>query len=781
MKLNKTILPALALTLLASSCEDNKMEWGKPGDYNEVTAAEIPLGLAEQIANYKNIKEYIAEYAPHMTLGLGIEADYYMNNEIVKQLADANFQMFTTGNAMKHDAVVKNNGDLNFATIDAFRNAIPADMKLYGHNFLWHTQQNQTYLKSLIAPKMIIQSDSDIANQLAGDNSNFDGGTTGNWGSWGNNKQDMVVAQGEGQDGTDCMLLTNKGDANFWEAQCGYTLDNALQPQKPYIIKFKAKSTSPAGALQFQYQNSTTYESQDGYHNFNVGTEWTDCEYEFTTEYEDVDRIILNFGKVGGSYYIDDIEFGLKKEEKINNIITNSSFTDGTNGWTGLWGKYEYAIEAPGRNDDYAIRFTMSNETSANYDCQLFWTLNAPLEVGKTYAYSFYAKSDMSIAVQAIGQNEKYAGIYKDSFTAPEDWLLCEGEFTYQESDAADIIRFGVQFGGTAGSTVWIDDVKFGEKNEAAATVRTLTRGTTITYELKTPEEKRAALEGAMEAWIKGMFEHIANDNRFVGWDVINEPITDNNYQWRGIDGVFGSNDEDGNPDLAPVEDEANGLTLNWAKGHFYWGHYLGKDYACKAFEFARQYAPEGIKLYVNDYNLETSPGKLNALIEFVNYIDTNNAMGQTLVDGIGTQMHVVSNISKEQVDAMFTTLAATGKLIRITELDVRIGYEATANPSAEQLMAQADTYKMIIESYKANIPEAQQSGITIWGLSDHADEHTYWYPGDTPNIFDANYARKPAYKGVCDGLAGRDISEDFTGEDWKNAYDTDTEETSVK
>ena len=74
--------------------------------------------------------------------------------------------------------------------------------------------------------------------------------------------------------------------------------------------------------------------------------------------------------------------------------------------------------------------------------------------------------------------------------------------------------------------------------------------------------------------------------------------------------------------------------------------------------------------------------------------------------------------------------------------------------------MKQADVYRWIIESYKENVPATQQSGFTIWSLSDHADEHTGWFTGDTPNLFDANYARKPAYKGVCDGIAGRDISE---------------------
>ncbi|WP_297328024.1 endo-1,4-beta-xylanase [uncultured Bacteroides sp.] len=112
---------------------------------------------------------------------------------------------------------------------------------------------------------------------------------------------------------------------------------------------------------------------------------------------------------------------------------------------------------------------------------------------------------------------------------------------------------------------------------------------------------------------------------------------------------------------------------------------------------------------------------------------------------------------------------------------NLRINYEATANPTIAQQQKQADIYRMVIESYKTNIPKAQQSGITLWGLSDHADEHTYWFTGDTPNIFDANYARKVAYKGVCDGIAGRDISEDFTGDDWTNAYKSEETETPAQ
>ena len=111
MKFNKIILPAIVCALALSSCEDNKMEWGKPDGYGDVNISDIPLELQEKIANYDVIKAYAAQYLPGQTIGLGLGADLYLENEAYRQVADDNFQMFTTGNAMKHESVVTNKGD----------------------------------------------------------------------------------------------------------------------------------------------------------------------------------------------------------------------------------------------------------------------------------------------------------------------------------------------------------------------------------------------------------------------------------------------------------------------------------------------------------------------------------------------------------------------------------------------------------------------------------------------------------------------------------------------
>ena len=936
--------------MLLTGCDDQIMEWGTPDGHTGVTQAEIPLAVKEVLANYDVIKAYSAENHPNMKLGLGVGKDIYMGTDGRHELAAGNFQMVTWGNAMKHDAMVGNTGALNFTNLDPALETIAADgIALWGHNFFWHTQQNQTYLKSVIKPTLVVESDSDIKNMLAGDASDFDGGTTGGWGSWGSNKDNVEVLSGAGPDGSAAAVLTNKGDGNFWEAQFAYTFDTPLSKDVEYTIRFKAKSTTAAGQLQFQYQNGTTYGSQGGYNTFDVGTGWATYEYSFTiTDYDDVDRIILNFGKVGGSYTIDNIEFGEKQDNPMN-LIAFADFEDGTTGKFGSWGNgsskdvadqgynssksmhltnpsdanfwsaqcawdldeplvngteytvrfkaksstasgqlqfqyqngqtygsqgayntfdvgtqwvtcehtftaahddanriiinfgqvsgeywiddFEFGTLAPtepmdnilvGDDSDFEGGSTgkwgswgnssskdvadqghnssksmhLNNPSDANFwSAQCAYDLADPLQQDKKYIIQFYAKSSSAAGQLQFqyqnGQTYGSQGGYT-TFDVGTDWILCEAEFTVAPDDANRII---INF-GQVGADYYIDDIKFGlakDQSAAAARQRAARRAAKSYYVLKSADEKREALLGAMESWVKGMAEHLADKGIVpVGYDVINEAITDGEKKVRGVDGVFGGSwteDDQTYYDAAPTENEQDGLDLNWGSGHWYWGYYV-PDYAVKAFEYARQYLPTETKLFYNDYNLETSDSKRAAAIQFVKDIDA--AHGSAIVDGIGTQMHITlsgtsddaeNNAQKvatlrAQVDKQFQELAATGKLVRITELDVSLG---TSSPSAAQYKAQSDAYQTIFESYFQNVPEAQQSGITIWSLTDADDEHEYWLKGEKPNLFDASFLRKWAYKGVCDALAGEDVGLQFGSDAYKTYYEKQNVSSTVE
>ena len=810
MKINKIFITVVASAMLLTGCDDQLMEWGKPADHADVTSSEIPLAVKEVIANYDNIKDYAQQNTPNMLIGIGMGADLYINNANGEgNLANANYQIFTPGNAMKNDAIMGNSGSLNFATVDKLIEALDGNMKLYGHNFFWHTQQNQCYLKSLIAPTLVVESDGDIANVLSGDASDFNGGSTGGWGSWGSNKESAEVVSGAGQDGSAALVLKNKGDGNAWEAQCAYTFNDYLEMNKTYVIKFKAKSTSPAGELQFQYQNGSTYGSQGGYNSFTVGTDWQTFQYEFTIDkYDDVNRIILNFGKVGATYTIDDIQFGLKQDDPMENVMAGdaSDFEGGTTGNWGSWGSNKESAEVEegaGYNNSKGLALKNKGDGNA-WEAQCAYTFDDALQEGKKYIIQFYAKStspagELQFQYQN-GTTYSSQGGY-NTFSVGTDWVKCEFTFTPAYDDANRII---LNY-GKVGGTYYIDNIKFGlakDQNAAARGIqyiqasngkaRKVTRASRKYFVLKSAAEKQAALEGAMEAWVSGVAKHLAEKNVVpYGYDVINEPIADGSNKYRGIDeGIFGgtwTEDEQTMYDAAPVETEADGLTLNWGSNHWYWGYYV-KDYPVKAFQLARKYLPAETKLFVNDYNLETSPNKLDALIKFVKDIDEKN--GTPIVDGIGTQMHVslscsddaeknAANIAalKEKVDAMFQTMAATGKLVRVTELDLSLG---TASPSSNQYKAQSDAYCMIMESYKANVPAAQQSGITIWSLSDNEAEHEYWLKGQVPNLFDKDYKRKWAYKGFCDGIAGEDLGLKYGGNEYKAYYEKNNVSSTV-
>lgn len=810
MKINKIFIPVVASAMLLTGCDDQLMEWGKPADHADVTSSEIPLAVKEVIANYDNIKDYAQQNTPNMLIGIGMGADLYINNANGEgSLANANYQIFTPGNAMKNDAIMGNSGSLNFATVDKLIEALDGNMKLYGHNFFWHTQQNQSYLKSLIAPTLVVESDGDIANVLSGDASDFNGGSTGGWSSWGSNKESAEVVSGAGQDGSAALVLKNKGDGNAWEAQCAYTFNDYLEMNKTYVIKFKAKSTSPAGELQFQYQNGSTYSSQGGYNSFTVGTDWQTFQYEFTIDkYDDVNRIILNFGKVGATYTIDDIQFGLKQDDPMENVMAGdaSDFEGGTTGNWGSWGSNKESAEVEegaGYNNSKGLALKNKGDGNA-WEAQCAYTFDDALQEGKKYIIQFYAKStspagELQFQYQN-GTTYSSQGGY-NTFSVGTDWVKCEFTFTPAYDDANRII---LNY-GKVGGTYYIDNIKFGlakDQNAAARGIqyiqasngkaRKVTRASRKYYVLKSAAEKQAALEGAMEAWVSGVAKHLAEKNVVpYGYDVINEPIADGSNKYRGIDeGIFGGTWTEGEQtmyDAAPVETEADGLTLNWGSNHWYWGYYV-KDYPVKAFQLARKYLPAETKLFVNDYNLETSPNKLDALIKFVKDIDEKN--GTPIVDGIGTQMHVslscsddaeknAANIAalKEKVDAMFQTMAATGKLVRVTELDLSLG---TSSPSSNQYKAQSDAYRMIMESYKANVPAAQQSGITIWSLSDNEAEHEYWLKGQVPNLFDKDYKRKWAYKGFCDGIAGEDLGLKYGGNEYKAYYEKNNVSSTV-
>ena len=171
-------------------------------------------------------------------------------------------------------------------------------------------------------------------------------------------------------------------------------------------------------------------------------------------------------------------------------------------------------------------------------------------------------------------------------------------------------------------------------------------------------------------------------------------------------------------------------------------------------------------------FNLESwwdDNKKVKSLVEWIKKWESN---GVTKIDGIGTQMHVSYILNeadqKAQEDAivnMFKILAASGKLIKISELDMGIVDKThgtavkTENVTYEQQLKMAEFYQFIISKYFEIIPVEQQYGITQWSATDSPAD-SGWRPGEPTGLWDSSFKRKPTYAGFANGLAGKVIVE---------------------
>ena len=274
-----------------------------------------------------------------------------------------------------------------------------------------------------------------------------------------------------------------------------------------------------------------------------------------------------------------------------------------------------------------------------------------------------------------------------------------------------------------------------------------------------TQEERHDTLVWAMDKWIKGMME--ACDGKVKAWDLVNEAVA-------GAD-----NDRDGYYDLQHSEGYAQG-TWDVGGDAFYWQDHMGDlDYIRQACRLARKYGPEDIVLFINDYNLESDWDNNKKLKSLINWIEKWEADRVTKIDGIGTQMHIScfennthQNNIKKHITQMFQLMANSGKLVRVSELDMgyvrgsnRWGASSKTNELTEaEHKKMADFYEWIIKEYFRIIPPEQQWGICQWCTTD-APANSGWRGGEPVGIWDINNYRKHVYAGFVRGLNGGEPS----------------------
>ncbi len=224
-------------------------------------------------------------------------------------------------------------------------------------------------------------------------------------------------------------------------------------------------------------------------------------------------------------------------------------------------------------------------------------------------------------------------------------------------------------------------------------------------------------MDQRMENYIKNVMNAIATqypDLNVYAWDVVNEAASDSGT----IRNAGAYSQGDGSSGWVSV--------------------YGDQSYIKKAFEYARKYAPEGCKLFYNDYN-EYSEAKL----QYIQSEILTPLVEAGLIDGMGMQSHIgMSSPSIAQYEAALRSYADMGLEIQITELDVSL-----RSNSEEDLLALAERYRQCFEMYKRVKDDGVDlSAVILWGITDS----TSWI-GGYPLLFDKDYQAKAAYYAVID------------------------------
>ena len=401
-------------------------------------------------------------------------------------------------------------------------------------------------------------------------------------------------------------------------------------------------------------------------------------------------------------------------------------------GWHSDEAQYGYSVKYD-KNDGLIVHCSKKNTNS--WDVQFLAMENIALEVGKTYKMTMTVKGSTAGNLHSkLGDwnNGQYPNI---PFTT--EWK--DVEVSYKAIVANNF--FMLQCGDFVGD-IYIKNIKIeGDKRKSIPL---------------TAEERHDTLVWAMDKWIKGMME--ACEGKVKAWDLVNEAIAGD------------GNDGQGNYELQHSEGYKSG-TWDVGGSAFYWQDYMGDlEYVRQACRLARKYGPEDVKLFINDYNLESDWDNNKKVRSLVGWIKKWEADGVTRIDGIGTQMHIscfeddkILNNIKKHITQMFQIMANSGKLVRVSEMDMgyvrgtnnRWGSSVkTADMTEAEHKKMADFYEWIVTEYFRLIPPEQQWGICQWCTTD-SPANSGWRGGEPVGIWDQNLYRKHSYAGWVRALNG--------------------------
>ena len=260
----------------------------------------------------------------------------------------------------------------------------------------------------------------------------------------------------------------------------------------------------------------------------------------------------------------------------------------------------------------------------------------------------------------------------------------------------------------------------------------------------QTEKEISDTINYAINAWCDGLMK--INEGRIMSFDLIDEAI-------------------DTKATLA------NGMyDLKHATDQIFWQDILGSEkYAPVVSKVASStYEKYGgdltkLKLFISESGLENIT-KMESLKYWIGVWDANGAK----IDGINAKLNLFYSENEATQAATMATLnqlldnlASTGKLIRLSNFDIKYQNADGASVSADfitdaQRQKLADFYGYVIKAYMNKIPHDKQAGICKGNMLDTSDPVGLWAYKAIDAKGTKDWLRTATYKAFCDALSGK-------------------------
>lgn len=712
MKVNKYIISALVCPFVLGSCAD----WD---DWKYDVEKPQTIAQYEYLNDYAPLKDNLDRSAhPGFKVSGALGVDEFNQQGPLFRLAAHNFDEIVAGNAMKMASCVNDQGVMDFSKVSSFVTAAEdAGLSVYGHTLAWHAQQPKKWLEKLLADKELDIDPNEKVEQEVKTQS-FEGLSKFPFYVMG---YEPEIING---------VLTSKCDE--WHQYFVVDGLSGLEEGKTYKVTAMIRATKEH-TINVQFGNWGNLAEAK----MKIGTEWKECSVEMQCPPVTSGFSVFQPGSFDGTIEIKWVRVSKLETPamEVEQEVKYQTYQDGPFPY--------YQMGCAPEIINGSMHFVPTGDWS-----QFFCLTGLALKSGD-YAVDVEIKSTKAGNIKMTVQNGW--GGDAESFTGnvalKEGWTTSRFRMTLEQGGNYDFILKPETFNATL-------DLK-------SISVKKIVKMNSIPL---TPQEKSDTLTWAMNKWVSGMMQ--ATEGKVKSWDLINEAISGGG----NVNGFYALQTANEN-----------------SKDDFFWQDYFTPEMYGPIVEKAARDAyaavegtnPADLKLFINDYNLESDWDNNQKVKSLVYWIGVWEKKGQELgyntkIDGIGSQMHIsyyenpqTLESKKKAIQNMLKIMAETGKLVRISELDM--GYvDAEGNdvttaqleklPIEERVAkekAMAEYYKWIIEQYFAIVPTAQQYGICQWCLTD-APADSGWRKGQPVGLWNLNYQRKPAYGGFADGLAGK-------------------------